>query len=165
VLDTEVSDPVPGKHALDSHDDILPEGCQDMEKRFRIGSDVLVKAYLAFGIKDTDVHLFGVQIDSTIVFVLLGVKSHMASSFGLGCFLSKGILPCLRRRPSILSSHSSGSPKGRRPLQTEGPLAFLSTGWFFIGLVISAVFLGILFMNDAFNLVEKVLKKRRMEKW
>jgi hypothetical protein len=56
-------------------------------------------------------------------------------------------------------------PDPSYPYQTEGPLAFLSTGWFFIGLVISAVFLGILFMNDAFNLVEKVLKKRRMKKW
>ena len=27
VLDTEVSNPVPGEHALDSHGDILPEGC------------------------------------------------------------------------------------------------------------------------------------------
>jgi hypothetical protein len=26
------------------------------------------------------------QVDSTIKFVLLGVKSHMASSFGLRCF-------------------------------------------------------------------------------
>ena len=48
-----------------------------------------VKAYLAFGIKDTDVDLFGMKIDSTVVFVLLDVKSHMASSFGLKCFLSK----------------------------------------------------------------------------
>jgi hypothetical protein len=60
-----------------------------MEKRFRVCFDVLVKAYFAFGIEDTDVHLFGMKIDSTIVFVLLGVKSHMASSFGLKCFLSK----------------------------------------------------------------------------
>jgi len=29
------------------------------------------------------------KIDSTVILVLLGVKSHMASSFGLKCFLSK----------------------------------------------------------------------------
>ena len=40
-----------------------------------------------------DVHLFSMKIDSTIVFVLLGVKSHMASSFGLKMFSSpRGIL-------------------------------------------------------------------------
>ena len=53
----------------------------------RICFDVLVKAYLAFGIEETDVYLFGMQVDSTIILVLFGVKFHMASSFGLKCFL------------------------------------------------------------------------------
>ena len=48
-----------------------------------------MKAYLAFGIEDTDVHLFGMQVDSAIILVLLGVKIHMASSFGLECFLDQ----------------------------------------------------------------------------
>jgi hypothetical protein len=60
-----------------------------MEERFGVRSDVLVNSDLAFGIEDTDVHLLGVQIDSTIVFVLFGVESHMASSFGLKCFLDQ----------------------------------------------------------------------------
>jgi len=55
----------------------------------RICLDVLVKAYLALGIENTDVHFLGMKVDSTIILVLLGVKFHMASSFGLKCFLSK----------------------------------------------------------------------------
>jgi hypothetical protein len=55
---------------------------------------------IATGIENTDKHILGMQVDSTIKFVLLGVKSHMASSFGLKCFsVPRGILACLRRRP------------------------------------------------------------------
>ena len=41
---------------------------------------------------DTDVHFFGMQVDSAIKFVLFGVKSHMASSFGLKFFVYKTTL-------------------------------------------------------------------------
>jgi hypothetical protein len=78
---TEVGDPVPGKHAFDSDHDVLAEGSNGAEKRFRVGVDVLMNPDLAFGIKDTDKHVLGVQIDSTIKLVLPGVEIHMASSF------------------------------------------------------------------------------------
>jgi hypothetical protein len=48
-----------------------------------------VKANLALGIKDTDVHFFSVKVDSAIILVLFGVEFHMASSFGLKCFLDQ----------------------------------------------------------------------------
>jgi hypothetical protein len=81
LLDTEVGDPVPGEHALYSHHDVLSEGSDDAQKGFRVGMDVLMNPDIATGIEDTDKHIFGMQIDSTIKFVLLGVKIHMASSF------------------------------------------------------------------------------------
>jgi hypothetical protein len=46
-----------------------------------------VKAYLASGIEDTEVHFLSVKVDSAIILVLLGIEFHMASSFGLKCFL------------------------------------------------------------------------------
>ena len=52
-----------------------------MEKSFLVCVDVLMNPDIATGIEDTDKHIFGMQIDSTIKFVLLGVKIHMASSF------------------------------------------------------------------------------------
>ncbi len=48
-----------------------------------------MKAYLAFGVEDTDVHFFGVKINSAIILVLFGIEFHMASSFGLECFLDQ----------------------------------------------------------------------------
>jgi hypothetical protein len=55
-------------------------------------------------------------------------------------------------------------PDPSYPYQTEGALAFLSTRWFYIGLIMSAGFLTILIINDFFDWVEKVSKKRRMKK-
>jgi hypothetical protein len=100
LLDTEIGDPVPGEHAFDSNHDVLTEGSNDTEKSFRVCVDVMMNPDIASGIQDTDKHILGMQVDSTIKFVLLGVKSHMASSFGLKCFsVPRGILACLRRRP------------------------------------------------------------------
>jgi hypothetical protein len=77
LLDTEICDPVPGEHALHSNHDVLTEGSNDTEKSFRVCVDVLMNPDIATGIENTDKHIFGMQVDSTIKFVLLGVKSHI----------------------------------------------------------------------------------------
>lgn len=82
LLETEIGDSVPGEHAFDRNHDILTEGRNDTEKSFLVCVDVLVNPDIATGIEDTDKHIFGMQVNSTIEFVLLGVTSHMASSFG-----------------------------------------------------------------------------------
>jgi hypothetical protein len=81
LLDTEICDPVPGEHALHSNHDVLTEGSNGMEKSFLVCVDVLMNPDIASGIDNADKHIFGMQIDSTIKLVLLGVKSHKASSF------------------------------------------------------------------------------------
>ena len=63
------------------HHDVLTEGSNGTEKSFRLCVDVLMNPDIATGIKDTDKHIFGMQVDSTIKLVLLGVEIHMASSF------------------------------------------------------------------------------------
>jgi hypothetical protein len=81
LLDTEISDPIPGEHAFDSDHDVLMEGSNDAEKNFRVCVDILVNPDIAPGIKDTDKHSLRMQVDSTIKLVLFGVEIHMASSF------------------------------------------------------------------------------------
>ncbi len=81
LLDTEISDPVPGEHAFDSNHDVLTEGSNGMEKSFLVCVDVLMNPDIASGIDNADKHIFGMQIDSTIKLVLFGVEIHMASSF------------------------------------------------------------------------------------
>jgi hypothetical protein len=81
LLDTEIGDPVPSEHAFDSDHDVLTEGSKGTEKSFRVCVDILMNPDIASGIKDTDKHISGMQVDSTIKLVLLGVEFHMASSF------------------------------------------------------------------------------------
>jgi hypothetical protein len=81
LLDTEIGDPVPGEHAFDRDHDILTEGSKDTEKSFRVCVDILMNPDIASGVEDTDKHILGMQVDSTIKLVLFGVKVHRASSF------------------------------------------------------------------------------------
>jgi hypothetical protein len=81
VFNAQISDPVPGEHALHGNHDVLPERSDDVQKGLRVRIDVLVNPDVAPGIQDADEHFFGMKVDSTIKFVLLGVKFHMASSF------------------------------------------------------------------------------------
>jgi hypothetical protein len=76
-LGTEVGDPVPGEHAFYGDHDVLTKGSNDTEKGFRVCVDVLMNPDIASGIKDADKHIFGMQVDSTIKFVLFGVKFHI----------------------------------------------------------------------------------------
>src|SRR3990172_5782954 len=80
-LGTEIGDPVPGEHAFDGDHDILPEGSNGTEKSFRLCVDVLMDPDVTSRVDNTNKHIFGMQIDSTIKLVLLGVEIHMASSF------------------------------------------------------------------------------------
>jgi len=99
LLSAEIGEPIPDEHALDCDDDILPVGLDSPKKGIRRDLTVFVEHGVALLIQDAQVHGSGVQIDSAIKFVLVGVESHMASSFGVKCFLPRGILSCLGRRP------------------------------------------------------------------
>jgi hypothetical protein len=81
-LMTEIGKPVPGEHALHGNDDILTEGGDGVEEGISIGVHVPVFPDLSLVIQDADIHLFRMQVDSTIIFVLFGVKLHKASSSG-----------------------------------------------------------------------------------
>jgi len=80
---TEVSNPVPGEHALDSYNDVFPERLYRLEEELGVGLNVSAQSDLPGFIQDTEIHFSGMKIDSAIKFVLFGVESHMASSFGL----------------------------------------------------------------------------------
>ena len=82
---TEVSYAVPGEHALDSYDNVFPEGLYSIEKDLGAGINVPVQSDLPGFIQDTEIHFSGMKIDSAIKFVLFGVESHTASSSGLKC--------------------------------------------------------------------------------
>ncbi len=80
--DTKISHPIPGEHAFCGDHDVFAVRSNDLEKIFRIGVQVLMNNNLSVTVEYAHVHLFCVQIDSAVVSVLFGVKSHPASSFG-----------------------------------------------------------------------------------
>ncbi len=49
------------------------------------------------------------------------------------------------------------------PYQTEGTLAYLSTTWFYIGLIISAAFMTMFIIGDIFDFVIKLMKNKRRD--
>jgi hypothetical protein len=86
VFGAKVGDPIPGEHAFDADHDIFKEWENGIEQRFGIGFKVLMHSGFALLVDDANVHFSCMQIDATIKFVLLIVKSHdSASLFRLVC--------------------------------------------------------------------------------
>ena len=82
MLSAEVGQPVPAEDAFHAYDQVVKIGKDQFEKQLRIGFDVFVNFDLAPVADNADVHFSGVQIDSTVMFVLSGVESHGLASFG-----------------------------------------------------------------------------------
>jgi len=80
----KIGHPVPGKHALGTDDHIFLVGPNGLQKGIRLGFDVAMQQCLSLLIENTQVHFVGVQVDSTVMFVLFGVKSHKKASYAFG---------------------------------------------------------------------------------
>jgi len=53
-------------------------------------------------------------------------------------------------------------PDPSYPYQTKGTLTYLSTGWFYIGVIISAAFICMFLLSDIVDYVAKAIEKKRM---
>ena len=51
----------------------------------------------------------------------------------------------------------------QNPYRTQPLLEYLSTTWFYIGIVLSLVFLSVIVIEDIFNRIQRNLEKRSME--
>ena len=72
----EVSDPVPGEQAFNADDQIILVGRDQRHESPRVGFDVLVDQNAAALIQDADIEATGVQINTSVMFVRLGVEFH-----------------------------------------------------------------------------------------
>jgi hypothetical protein len=87
VFSAKVSDPVPGKHALNTDHHIFKKRKDNVERQFRVGVKILMYFGLPILAKDANVHFSCMQIDAAIIFVLPVVKSHNLASFFSLCKL------------------------------------------------------------------------------
>ena len=76
MVSTEVSKPVPGKHAFGRQNDLIAVGGDGLEQRLWGGCHVTVQQRFTSLVEDAQVHGAGVEIDTTVKRVLLGVESH-----------------------------------------------------------------------------------------
>jgi hypothetical protein len=82
LVGTQISQPVPDEHTLHGDTDILAVGLDDIQEPFGRGFQVPMNMGFGGLVHISDIHGSGVQIDSAVILVLFGVKSHGASSFG-----------------------------------------------------------------------------------
>ena len=83
VLGAQVGEPVPAKYTLDTDDDIVQIGENQLKEHFRVGFDIRVHDYFSLVIEDAHLHCARMQIDPAIVFVLLFVEFHRFSLLSL----------------------------------------------------------------------------------
>ncbi|OPY69567.1 MAG: hypothetical protein A4E62_01795 [Syntrophorhabdus sp. PtaU1.Bin002] len=95
----EIGNPVPGKHALDRHHEILTVWLDRPEKGSPVGIHVPVEFYFPFRIEDAQVHFSCMEIDSAIEFVLTCVKVHKASSLLVDLWFLQTEFTMFKRRP------------------------------------------------------------------
>jgi len=70
---------------------------------------------------------------------------------------------------SILSFvYGSKTPKDypdpSYPYQTSENLAYLSTRWFYIGIIVTGIFICMFIINDFIDYIAKVIEKKRIDK-
>jgi hypothetical protein len=83
-----------------------------------------VKGRFPFLVQDMDVHGLGVKIDCATKFVLIGVKSQLASFFDSQCYLSKRFftMPQEEALMSINRFQQTGLAALRQRLKRKGGL-------------------------------------------
>ena len=76
----QVGEPVPGKEACDTDDQVFPGGRNGFEKRCGASRHVPVHQDLPILVQDAEGHGAGMQVDAAVQLVLLRLESHEVSS-------------------------------------------------------------------------------------
>ena len=80
LVGTKIGEPRPGEKTFDRHDKTIAVGGDRLEKRFRGRLHILVQHNCPVVVHETDVHTPGMQVDTAVQWVLVGVESQEASS-------------------------------------------------------------------------------------
>jgi len=92
VLLAQVCYPVPAEEALDGDDEVLLVGLERCEQRLSVTGELSMEQGVSCLVEDAHVEAASVQVDSAVMPVLLGVKSH-------GGLLGRRVLP--PRQPTV----------------------------------------------------------------
>jgi hypothetical protein len=76
VFPAKISDPVPGEHAFNADDQIIPVGFNQLHENLGVGFDVLVDKDVSLLVQYADIQAAGMQIDTAVMFMCLSVEFH-----------------------------------------------------------------------------------------
>lgn len=82
LVGAEIGDPVPAEETLDADDQVVSIGLDEVEKAIGLAGDLSVNDLFAVSIEDTDVHVARVQVDPTVVPMVLGIRISSRPPFG-----------------------------------------------------------------------------------
>jgi hypothetical protein len=76
VFGTAVGQPVPAKHALDTDDEVVPEGREGLEHAVEVAGELFVGDHATGLIENAQLKSSAVQINASVESVLAGVEAH-----------------------------------------------------------------------------------------
>jgi len=76
-----------------AHDQSVPIGRNGLEEGFRSGFHIAVQQEFTIVAQDTDIHGAGMQVDTAVKWMRMGVESHEVSSFVVNLFSTTSIPP------------------------------------------------------------------------
>jgi hypothetical protein len=96
--------PIPGEDPRDGHHQLVAIGRHSLQERLRSGLHVAVHEHCSVMAHDADGHAAGMQVDTTIKLMVVGVESPGVSSV-VTLHFPGAAFHCgmLRRRPQLLS--------------------------------------------------------------
>jgi hypothetical protein len=72
----QVSNPVPGEHAFNANHQVIQIGRNQLHECLGVGADVFVDKDISLLVQYADIQATGVQINTAVMFVGLGVEFH-----------------------------------------------------------------------------------------
>ena len=73
----QICQPIPRKDAFNADDEIFTIRSDELQEPMRLSRDILMQTNFPIIVQDTDVHHLGVQIDPAVIWVRIGIESHL----------------------------------------------------------------------------------------
>ena len=97
---TQIGQPVPGESTFNGDQEIVLILFDHFQKQFPVSTDISVQEDFSSPVNDAEIHGFCMQVDSAIIFVLLGVESHSVPPC---CVVVTFIIPSGMSKEALMS--------------------------------------------------------------
>jgi hypothetical protein len=111
-IGTQVSEPAPGEHALDRHDETLSIRSNGLQEGIRVGLHMAMDKNLAALVEDAEGHGAGMQVDAAVQWMLLGGEAQeiLCRRTGHGHGAMVKLLEVFFTKKALAHDHSNAEP-------------------------------------------------------